>query len=111
VGGSVDIEGKYHRVQAGRIMGVESGSAPILLSYLQAGSVQAPPIHNLIMTTKPLMAHAAASRFVQHWLAAAPAREAELEALAELSLDQLDLADLLRARHRCRLPCAACVII
>lgn len=96
MGGSVDIEGKYHRVQAGRIMGVESGSAPILLSYLQAGSVQAPPIHNLIMTTKPLVAHAAASRFVQHWLAAAPAREAELEALAELSLDQLDLADLLQ---------------
>jgi len=77
-------------------VGIESGSAAILLSYLQAASACALPIQNHIMTTKSLLAHGTASRFVQHWLAAEPARAAELEALAELSLDQLDLAGLLQ---------------
>lgn len=96
VGGSVDIEGKYHQVQAERIVVGAYQSATILLSYLQADRCPAPPVNIAIMNSHPLLAHSEASRFVQRWLAADPARATELEQLAGLSLDQLDLADLLQ---------------
>ena len=60
------------------------------------------------MTTEPPFAQGTASRFVQRWLSADPARAAELEQLAELSLDQLDLAELLQQQltHAPLLPAA-----
>jgi glutamate-ammonia-ligase adenylyltransferase len=60
------------------------------------------------MNSHQPLAQSKASRFVQRWLAAEPARTAELEQLAELSLDQLDLADLLQKQlaHTPSLPAA-----
>jgi glutamate-ammonia-ligase adenylyltransferase len=95
-GSSVGIECKYHQVQADRIIVGEYRSAAILLSYLQAGRCSAPPVKIPIMNSHQPLAQSEASRFVQRWLAADPVRAAELEAFTGLSLDQLDLADLLQ---------------
>ena len=51
---------------------------------------------------QPLTSHTA-SRFVQRWLSADPARAPELDSLAGLSLDRLDLAQLLQ-QQRSRAP-------
>ena len=55
------------------------------------------------MSTNTSLNHAHASRFVLRWLAADPARAAELERLTGLSLAQLDFARLLQ-EQRDRLP-------
>ena len=95
IDGSVDIEGKYHQARADRLVG-EYRPATISLSYMQASSASALPLENPIMTTQPLLVQGTASRFVQRWLQADAARATALEQLVGLSLDQLDLADLLQ---------------
>ncbi len=51
------------------------------------------------MSANLLLTSHTASRFVQRWLSADPARAAELAGLAELSLDQLDLAGQLKLQQ------------
>ena len=96
INGSVDIEGKYHQSWADRLIVDECRSATISLSYMDAGSTSALPLENPTMTTHPLLAQGIHSRFVQRWLQSDSARATALEQLTRLSLDQLDLADLLQ---------------